>query len=66
MQRCFKLKCSSCGEDISIGERFFTLSEDDSYYCQFCVNSDILDESYFEEDDSHAVIEERMIKDYEQ
>lgn len=34
-------------------------------YCNECVSMDILDESYFEEDDSHAIIEERILQEYE-
>ncbi len=56
------IKCSGCGDEIYIGERFFKL--DNECYCQFCVDSDILDESYFEEDDSHAVIEEMRFGGY--
>lgn len=59
MSRC--LKCSSCGEDISIGQRMYIIGDDD-FYCDTCVAVDILDDSYFEEDDSHLIIEERMFE----
>lgn len=61
MSRCFK--CSSCGEDIRIGDIVYMI--DCESYCNECVSMDILDESYFEEDDSHAIIEERILQEYE-
>lgn len=61
MSRC--KKCSSCGEDIEIGEKLYII--DDEFYCDMCVTADTLDESYFEEDDSHTVLEERILREYE-
>lgn len=57
------LKCAGCGESIAIGNRIFFI--DAECYCDGCVETDILDESYFEEDDSHAVLEERILSKYE-
>lgn len=59
MSRC--LKCSCCGDEILIGERYVKTLKDERIYCQMCTTTDILDESDFEEDDSHAVIEERYL-----
>lgn len=61
MSRC--LKCSSCGDDIKIGNRLYITA--DGYYCDRCVTEDVLDDTYFEEDDSHAVLEERLLEGYE-
>ena len=61
MSRC--LKCSSCGDDIELGNRVYII--DDEFYCDRCVTEDVLDDTYFDEDDSHAIIEERLLDRYE-
>lgn len=53
------IKCSGCGEEIFVGQRIYWLGNEP--FCDGCVEPDVLDESFFEEDDSHAIIEERMM-----
>lgn len=61
MSRC--LKCSFCEEDIEIGDMFYCI--DDDFFCSRCTTVDVFDESFFEEDDSHTVLEERILRECE-
>lgn len=55
------LKCAGCGGDICIGDKIYCLLHSCDFYCDDCISCDILDESYFEEDDSHAFMEEKIL-----
>lgn len=55
------IKCSGCGEEIRAGHRIYWVGYGTEPYCEYCVTEDVLDESFFEDDDSHAIIEERLM-----